>query len=215
MKSQTLNKIIAFLLVIFSLNFVYWECSSTSLNAQNSKKIVNPCWSFEDVDKSDFVCNMLLNLKSEWIIIPSSNFNPDKFISRAELLWIILKSAQIPAIYYPDNSYEDINEKDWWTPAVTTAKKLWFSSAQNKKFNPLKSITRAEALQIIMKIKGVKLNFDKNQTYEDINEKDWWAPAVTTAKKLWYISTKNKKFNPNSPISRHEAVIIIFNVFYK
>jgi len=66
-----------------------------------------------------------------------------------------------------------------------------------------------------MNIKGVKLSFDKNQTYEDINEKDWWTPAVTTAKKLGYISQINDKFNPSSTISRHEAVIIIYNVFYK
>lgn len=212
MKSQILNKIIISILIISSLSTTY---SGDNINKEDLKKIENPCLGYEDVDKSDYICNIILNLKSEWIITPDSNFNPDKFISRAELLWIILKSAQIPAIFYNDYVFDDINEKDWWSPAVSTAKKLWYISRENKKFNPDKSITRAEALQIIMNIKGVKLSFDKNQTYEDINEKDWWTPAVTTAKKLGYISQINDKFNPSSTISRHEAVIIIYNVFYK
>lgn len=202
-------KIISFILVIFSLNLVYWDENITS------KEILNPCWGYEDVDKSDFACEMLLNLKSEWVIVPDDNFNPEKFISRAELLSIILKSAQIPAIFYAEYKFDDINSNDWWTPAVTTAKKLWYISQINKNFNPKKSITRAEALQITMKIKGVKLNFDKNQTYDDIKQTDWWSEAVSTAKKLWYISQNNKEFNPNSLISRHEAVIILYNVFYK
>ncbi|MCK9272222.1 S-layer homology domain-containing protein [Candidatus Gracilibacteria bacterium] len=212
MKSQILNKIIISILIISSLSTTY---SGDNINKEDLKKIENPCLGYEDVDKSDYICNIILNLKSEGIITPDSNFNPDKFISRAELLGIILKSAQIPAIFYNDYVFDDINEKDWWSPAVSTAKKLGYISRENKKFNPDKSITRAEALQIIMNIKGVKLSFDKNQTYEDINEKDWWTPAVTTAKKLGYISQINDKFNPSSTISRHEAVIIIYNVFYK
>ena len=202
-------KIFSLILIISSLSLVYWSDNLVQ------KNIENPCWSYMDVDKSDFVCEMLLNLKSEWVIVPDINFNPEKFISRAELLSIILKSAQIPAIYYEQYKFDDINIKDWWTPAVSTAKKLWYISDENKKFNPNKSISRAEALQIIMKIKWVKLNYNEKYWYNDIKSTDWWSWAISTAKKLGYISQNNKEFKPNSLISRHEAVIILYNVFYK
>lgn len=202
-------KIILLVLISIGLNIVYWNENLTS------KEILNPCWGYVDVDKIDFACEMLLILKSEWVIVPDDNFNPERFISRAELLSIILKSAKIPAIYYEQYKFDDINIKDWWTPAVSTAKKLWYITGENKYFNPNKPITRAEALQIIMKIKWIKLNYNENYLYNDIKSADWWTPAVSTAKKHWYISQNNKEFNPNLLISRHEAIIILYNVFYK
>ncbi|HBA45084.1 TPA: hypothetical protein DEG21_05270 [Patescibacteria group bacterium] len=66
---------------------------------------------------------------------------------------MILKAAKIPAIYYPDYTFSDIKSTDWWAGAVSTAKKLDYANKNNKNYNPLRSISRAEALQIIMKIK--------------------------------------------------------------
>jgi hypothetical protein len=62
MKSQILNKIIISILIISSLSTTY---SGDNINKEDLKKIENPCLGYEDVDKSDYICNIILNLKSE------------------------------------------------------------------------------------------------------------------------------------------------------
>lgn len=59
--------------------------------------------------------------------------------------------------------------------------------------------------------KGTTSVFNKLYTYLDIKTTDWWAPYVSTAKRLGYISATNVNFEPNRPITRAEAMKIIIN----
>lgn len=82
-------------------------------------------------------------------------------------------------------------------------------------FSPDNFITRAELLKMAVLSSGVSVAYDAQFGYEDVHESDWFAPYVSTAKKLGYISATNTKFRPNDAITRAEVSKIVVNFFYK
>lgn len=70
-------------------------------------------------------------------------------------------------------------------------------------------------MKIIMNFSGLKIVFDSQYTYADIKSTDWWAPYISTAKKLGFISATQTRFRPNDTISRAEVAKILYNIFFK
>ncbi len=162
-------------------------------------------------------CPYVTKLLSKGIIRSNATYSPDNRITRAELLKMtVIASGAMPA-YDVDYTYGDIRATDWFAPYVSTAKKLGHISATNANFEPNRPITRAEAMKILLNFKGANTSFepayDKNYTYDDVWPTDWFAPYVSTAKKLGYISATNLDFRPQDPISRAEVAKIINTVF--
>lgn len=60
-----------------------------------------------------------------------------------------------------------------------------------------------------VKSSNTPVSYDSRYTYNDINQTDWWAAYVSTAKKLGYISSSNAKFESGRDITRAEALSII------
>ena len=177
--------------------------------------ISNPCGPYGDMEKTSEFCPFITKLNEKGIIRTHSVYEPNRNISRAELLKMANLSRGTPSVYDPSHTYADIKSTDWWAPFVSTAKKLGHISATNTNFEPNRPITRAEAMKIIMNFSGLKTGFDAKYTYADIKSTDWWAPFVSTAKKLGHISATQTKFRPNDSISRAEVAKILSNIFFK
>ena len=109
-------------------------------------------------------------------------------------------------------TFTDVLPNNWFFAYITNLSNKWIVKWYSDwKFHPEKNITRAELMSMISKSVPLNYTFDSDFSYSDINPNDWWAPLVSTAKKLWYISQTQQKFRPKDRITRAEALKIILN----
>lgn len=88
-------------------------------------------------------------------------------------------------------------------------------STQNTKFNPNGSVTRVEALKMILLlfIWEVWNNYTKN--IWDVSGKDWYAKYVEYALNNNFFSLSNNLFFPNKEITRYEVINILKQMIQK
>ena len=109
-------------------------------------------------------------------------------------------------------TFMDVLPNNWFFAYITNLSNKWIVKGYSDwKFHPERNITRAELMSMISKSVPLNYTFDSDFSYSDINPNDWWAPLVSTAKKLWYISQTQQKFRPKDRITRAEALKIILN----
>lgn len=215
--NSKLNKTVSLTTWSKYIAYTNWKDELVTPNTKQNipTKKITSCTPYKDLELGTIACTYITKLKNNGIVKSSSYFEPNKSITRAELLSMIMKSAKISVKYDPNFTFSDIRSTDWWASYVSTAKKLNMINPNNPNFEPNRPITRAEALTIIMKFKWIALSYNSKYTYLDIKSSDWWGSAVSTAKSKGYISATNKNFNPLSKISRQESAIILFNAFFK
>lgn len=123
------------------------------------------------------------------------------------------------AIGYENSTFGDI-ENNW------AAKDIEFLSIRNiikgqteGIYNPDGEITRAEFVQVLANIAGVK-ETDEESSFTDIGANDWYKSAATWAEKM-EISTGstniegNLVFNPNEKISRQDMAVMLVRYMEK
>ncbi len=113
---------------------------------------------FNDVPESHWAFEYIQTLRkfdlSQGV---NNNFFPEKNLTRAEALKIVLKAGQIPATNYPVvTRFSDSKKSDWFDGFIHTAKAWGIVSGQGDKFFPHNTISRSEALKIIQKSGGIK-----------------------------------------------------------
>lgn len=187
-----------------------------SSNSWSNTQDKNPSLSssYIDVSKDSWVFPYVSWLKSAGIISDNPYFYPKNNITRVELLKMVSLARWIDGEYDPKYTFRDINDRNfWWTKYVCSANKLWYISWNNDYFRPYDSITRAEALKIILNYKAGDIAFDPNYSFEDILPTQWWSKYISTAAKNGYISKNNTHFRPQDNITREEVAKIVYNVF--
>lgn len=110
-------------------------------------------------------------------------------------------------------NFNDIKTTDKYYNYINTLASKWILSwYSDNTFKPNNPITRTEFLKLLFLIKETNLSNDSKDYFIDISANSWQKKYVNTAVNLKLISTKNKKFYPNSFLTRVEALkmIIIF-----
>jgi hypothetical protein len=125
--------------------------------AQKQTAQFHPTYTFKDIANTDWYAPYVSTAKRLGYISRFENqFSPNTPILRAEFLQILLKMKQISSQYNETYTYQDIGPSDWYTPYVSTAKRLGYISASQKNFSPNATITRAEAAKLISNIFQIK-----------------------------------------------------------
>jgi hypothetical protein len=163
------------------------------------------CSGYQDLTNGDEFCGYVRLLSTKKIVRQNASFEPDRPITRAELLKMAMLSSKLAPQYNAAYSYDDVAASDWWAPYISTAKKYGYISQTNREFRPNDSITRAEAIKILMNVSGRTSSYNAAYSYDDVAASDWWAPYISTAKKYGYISQTNREFRPNDSITRAES----------
>ncbi len=114
---------------------------------------------FSDVNKNDWKAKVIAKALSEGLITANnSKFRPNDAISRIEAIKILTLASGLEVNPTNTTVFTDVST-DWMKKYVEAAKNAWIINGQtvNGKliFEPLRSITRAEASKII--INGVKI----------------------------------------------------------
>lgn len=111
-------------------------------------------------------------------------------------------------------NFKDIKETDKYFEYINNLAEKWILTwFEDNTFKPNNSITRSEFLKLLFLIKWVSLSKDNTNYFVDIINNSWQKKYINTWVNLWLISTNKKKFNPNSFLTKVEAIkmaIILF-----
>ena len=111
-------------------------------------------------------------------------FKPDQLLNRAELLKILTNVLDVDftgGVY--ENCFADVNSQ-WFATFVCYAKgKGWAGGYDDNTFRAVQTVTKAEALKIIMQALGVKIPTTVTEKpFKDVEIDKWYAPYARVAK---------------------------------
>ncbi len=179
-----------------------------------------------------FVCNLyFMGAISGYKAGPyTGTFQPDRSVTRAELLKILMAAKKIKI---PDNvkasTFPDINGQ-WFTPYVNYAKEMNIVDGYaDGTFRPYNTVNRAEALKMILNVTQLATQKDIDEEkvrmassalplsgFRDVNNTSWFSPYVSIAKKFELISGKKEGlYFAGDEMTRGEISKVVFNAISK
>lgn len=194
------------------------------------KSFKNSRQTFNDTPADGWYYDDVKDLNARGIIkgYEDQSFKPEKNITRAEFLTMILRafdnnnfenSNYADSSETPTTQFNDVNTNDWFSNAVRQGTNDRFISGySDNSFHPNSPITRAEAVSILNKAIKFKLEGDINlpirevsNPFSDVKPTDWYYEDVQEIYAYSFIDGDNngKTFSPNRNINRAEASKII------
>ncbi|EKE28778.1 MAG: Fibronectin type III protein [uncultured bacterium (gcode 4)] len=172
---------------------------------------------FGDINDS-FAKDDILDFVAKWILkwFDDGTFRPENPITRAEFLAIVMKALDVKLNEsLTESSFTDI-PASWMIKYVEKAKEYWIKGQVldgKLKFRPNDSISRAEAMAILMNIAWITVSANiTNSSFTDIPA-SWMISYLEKAKELgiawWQMIEWKLKFRPNDSLSRAEATRIL------
>lgn len=143
-----------------------------------------------------------------------SHYNPDKPITRAEFVKIVVNTYNIPMQDAESvvSSFKDVKESEWYAAYIQAAYDKGIVEGYTKNtFNPNKPITRAEAMKVILLASGKNIEMPTQESgkFKDVKLKDWYAKYVEYAAANGIVTGyEDGTFGPNNPITRAEIAKI-------
>ena len=168
----------------------------------------------QPADPDDTGVSDLLNTKDHIQYLfgyPDGTFGPENNMTRAEvaqMFYNLLLDQDVEVT----KTFDDVPANAWYTKAVNTLASLdIISGVGDNKFEPERSITRAEFTSMAMKF-AVGGEEGKN-IFSDVDENDWFYDAVVNSIQYgWIHGYGDGTFRPNNPITRAEVTAIVNNM---
>lgn len=202
----------------FTLTFTgneYYEAATASEQVVVAQQIISGGGGgpVEDqpADPDDTGVSDWLNTKEHLAYLagyPGGTFGPDQNMTRAEaaqMFYNLLLEKDVEITV----EFEDVPADAWYAKPVNTLASLGIlSGVGNGRFDPERSITRAEFTVIAMKFantSGSGVNI-----FSDVNEDDWFYSAVVDSTQYgWINGYPDGTFRPEATISRAEVTVIV------
>lgn len=201
----------------FTLTFTgneYYEAATASEQVVVAQQIISGGGSDpgdQPADPDDTGVSDWLNTKDHLAYLagyPGGTFGPDQNMTRAEaaqMFYNLLLEKDVEITV----EFEDVPADAWYAKPVNTLASLGIlSGVGNGRFDPERSITRAEFTVIAMKFantSGGGVNI-----FSDVNEDDWFYSAVVDSTQYgWINGYPDGTFRPEATISRAEVTVIV------
>lgn len=144
----------------------------------------------------------------------TTTFDPNGLITRAELTKVAMKAfikAELPVII--ENPFSDVSAGDWYAPFVEQARiQGILAGYSDGTFKPNNSITRAEALKILILASG--LDYAGTASYfSDVPQEVWFTPYVSYAKNNGIVGGyEDGTFKPENSVTRAEVTKMVSKI---
>ncbi len=152
----------------------------------------------------------IIELSEKWFIswFWDETFRPYTSITRSEFLKLIFLVSNTTLSNDTKDYFFDI-KVGWQKKYINTWVHLWIVSTQNKNFYPNGSITRVEAIKIIVLLFVWEIPNNYSKNIWDISWWEWYVKYVEYALNNNFFTLKENKFFPNQNITRYEVVNIL------
>ncbi len=170
---------------------------------------------FSDVDDTTGSSEAIYTLSQLGVVsgYDDNTFRPLTTINRAEFLKMVLSSQEIaPNSQNYSNCFQDVTTQ-WFAPYVCYAKsKNWISGINSTHFAPERTITRAEALKIVLNVYGydIPVTMGTYSAFTDVAPDSWYAGFVHVAQRRNITDLQGMHFFPNNMITRASASEILY-----
>ncbi len=131
----------------------------------------------------------------------------------AALLTLCMLMSLIPSVAFaaPNGTFDDVNDH-WGKGAIERWASYGVVNGDGTgNFAPDKQMTRAEFATMLANMLGYKTK--AANTFLDVNDSDWFADAILKLAAAGVIQGSNGMANPNAPISRQEAAVMMCRAF--
>lgn len=189
--------------------------------ANNNQAVSATELPFSDINKDHPYYSAILELYNRNILqgYIDGTFRPDSTLSRAEFVKIALGATTCldcttptdsELTRYPEkNPFPDVHEADWFHFCVVKAKSLeMIMGYQNGYFEPNWTISRAEAVAILLRQAGVELETESNQLIVDVPDYAWYKDYITTGVNMGLITSNYGFVYPDEKITRGEFAMM-------
>lgn len=135
---------------------------------------------------------------------------------RSKLLILAVCSAVLlPAVAFGAGMFPDVTaEHPHNDPIQSLARAGVVKGTQNGNYEPDRSVNRAEFLTLLYRATGRTAPAPRGRCFSDVEIDAWHAPIVCdAAAKAFVQGYSDGKFRPGSPVTRTEALKMIFTVF--
>ena len=134
-------------------------------------------------------------------------------VSRAKLSDMITKLLEVEIVEDAENPFSDISESTTYSESILTLKKLGIIKGYGDgTFKPQRSVTRAEALKIILMTAGIPESMEQS-IFKDVDNSQWFTKFVMAANKLGIVKGyADGEFKPQRTITISEMTKILIKV---
>lgn len=136
-------------------------------------------------------------------------YYPDKPIQRDEAFKIIMLGGGFEGIECDASLFDDMFDASWFCEIVTKAYIKGFVEGRDGNLDPGANITRAEAIKVLILVKGIDPPAPTEDPFPDVPKTEWFAKFVNKAMILGLIEGENGYFLPDRDISRGELAKIV------
>lgn len=202
-----------------SLDLVQQEVPENTTTEQLEEKIADDRV-FWDVENDYKYLNELKYFKDKNIIswFSDNTFRPNNNITRVEALKVMLLANNISPVKDSKSLFNDINTNSWENTYINAWVNEWIISTENKLFYPFRNVSRVEALKIILTLWKIDFsNLEKDLTFTDVSEEDWYYDYVNYAVKnnLFENIELGDTFSPGKALTREELISILYKYIQK
>ena len=150
---------------------------------------------------------------------PDNSFKPEKGITRAELVTLLVRSLGVPAetldAYASFEAFKDVKPKHWAAKYIVYGNSLkYVTGYPDGSFKPNKVLTRAEGVTIISRYASLAEEMGMTEApYPDLKVDFWANKYIIPAKLAGMLKyLEGKEFKASDPFSRAEASEVLYRV---
>ncbi len=168
---------------------------------------------FNDLDENYWSKAAIQQLATLGVVsgYPDGNFYPNNWITRAELLSMMMNLMGETAAPAAGRDFKDLTPKHWAYDAVNRAVALGLAQGyEDGTFRPDNPLTRLEAIAMISRLAGLKEAEEVRFEYFDLPQNNWGVKIVAAAKQAGLLGhVKSHYLEPKENISRGESLGIL------
>jgi len=180
---------------------------------KNAEASEIPVGKFVDVFASHWANQYITLLANKGILSGKAedSFDPDGFMTRAELTKIVVMAFYKNIPGETNTPFIDVKFNKWYAPYIKFAYDKGIVRGESARFfGPNNFATRAEAVKMIIAAAGSKLAVDAEAAFTDIDRGAWYMPYLNYVTVNNIISGyKDGIFKPEGNITRAEASKIV------
>lgn len=194
----------------FSLGYVGYNPPPA---ASQAAEVIEPMV-FSDVADDHWARQPIEMLTARGLIdyYPDGTFRPERPISRAELVSLLVRNKNYPLPLTRRQVFSDVSLDFWAADSIQVAQEQRLALGYpDGTFRPRNSTTRAEGVTFISRFDGLELKNVSLLPFPDVNKTHWAIREILAAKEeglLEYLSGKD--FSGNSELSRGELAELLY-----